>query len=329
MRPASAAVPDQREGILPRLWTAPGHGIAIRPMTPPDSPLSSLPASAGMPAAIRHQRAEGTAELAFARAASVAAPRTVLRHLHQAAPLRVLFPRPESGEPPLAALVNTAGGLAGGDALRIAARLGEGATATLCTPAAEKLYRSLGPDTRIATSLRAEPGATLEWLPQETILFDGARLRRSLDIELAASARLLAAEMLVFGRHARGERFATGFLHDRWRLRRGGRLVWTDALRLDPPGESLADRFAFGGAGAYATLLYAAPDAAAHLAAFRDLAASTGPLQGAATMPREGILLLRWLGSAAPVRAALASAIPACRDGLLGLPRALPRLWMT
>lgn len=88
-------------------------------MTPPESLLPSPPA------AIRHQRAEGTAELAFALAASGgAAPRTVLRHLHQAAPLRVLFPRPEPGEPPLAALVNTAGGLAGGDALRIAARLG-------------------------------------------------------------------------------------------------------------------------------------------------------------------------------------------------------------
>jgi len=269
----------------------------------------------------RHQRADGEAALRFEGDGLG----TRLRHLHQSAPLRVLFPRPEGGEPPLGALVNTAGGLAGGDALRIEASLGPGATATLCTPAAEKVYRSLGPETRIDTALRAEAGATLEWLPQETILFDRARLRRGLSIDLAPDARLLACEMLVFGRVARGERFRQGRLHDGWRLRVSGALRWADALRLDDPGAAIDARFGFGGAEAFATLLYAAPDAATHLPLLRDLA---GPL-GAATVPREGIALLRWLGAAGPVRAALAAAIPTCRAGVLGLPGALPRLWVT
>jgi urease accessory protein len=270
---------------------------------------------------VRHQRADGTAELRF----ECRGERSVLRHLYQSAPLRVLFPQPESGEPPLAALVNTAGGLAGGDRLRVEARACAGSTATLCTPAAEKLYRSLGPETGIETTLHIEAGATLEWLPQETILFEGARLRRRLVAELAPDARLLAAEMLVFGRAARGEVFRRGSLHDSWRLRVDGRLRWADALRLAEPGAALADPFGFGGAGAFATLLYAAPDAAAHLPALREAA---GPL-GAATLPREGVALIRWLGPSAPVRAALAAAIPPLRATLLGLPPLLPRLWTT
>ena len=273
------------------------------------------------PAAPRYQRADGAAELRFERAGG----RSLLRHLYQSAPLRVLFPRPEAGEPPLAALVNTAGGLAGGDRLRVEALACAGTTATLCTPAAEKLYRSLGPETTIGTTLRLETGAVLEWLPQETILFDGARLRRRLEVEMAPDARLLAAEMLVFGRAARGECFREGSLHDSWRLRMGGPLRWADALRLDVPGAALEDRFGLGGAGSFATLLYAGPDAAGHLPRMREAA---GPL-GAATLPREGVALIRWLGPAAPVRAALAAAIPALRPALMGLPPLLPRLWTT
>jgi len=271
--------------------------------------------------AIRHQRADGAAAMRFERAGRG----TVLRHLHQAYPMRVLFPRPELGEPPLAALVNTAGGLAGGDAVRIGVAWGEGAVATLCTPAAEKIYRSLGPETAIRASLRAEAGARAEWLPQETILFDGARLWRRLDVDLAPGARLLAAEMLVFGRAARGERFERGALHDSWRLRVAGRLRWADALRMEEPGAVLANRFGFGGAGALATLLLAGEEAGAQLPMLRDLA---GPL-GAATVPREGVALMRWLGPAGAVRAALAAAVPPMRAAWMGLPATLPRLWTT
>src|SRR4051812_21378578 len=162
----------------------------------------------------RHQRADGAFELGF----GVSPRGTVLRHLFQQAPLRILFPDPEPGEPPTAALLNCAGGLAGGDALHQSVRLENGARATLSTAAAEKIYRSLGPDTRIETSLFLGANAWLEWLPQETILFDGARMARRMRADLAEGARLLAAETLVFGRAVRGETMTTGAVFDSWRL---------------------------------------------------------------------------------------------------------------
>src|SRR3954454_9788595 len=162
----------------------------------------------------RHQRADGAFDLVFARAPGG----TVLRDLYQQSPLRILFPTPEPGEPPTAALLNCAGGLAGGDALRQSVRLEAGARATLSTAAAEKVYRSLGPETRIESRIVLEEGAMLEWIPQETILFDGARLLRGMRAELAPGAVLLAAETLVFGRAARGEWMTQGLLRDRWRL---------------------------------------------------------------------------------------------------------------
>jgi urease accessory protein len=266
----------------------------------------------------QHQRAHGRAELGFAQS-----PRgTVLRHLYHAAPLRVLFPRPEPDDLPLAALVNVGGGLAGGDSLDVAVSLAGDTSASLTTPAAEKLYRSLGDAARIATRLELAPGATLEWLPQETILFDGARLERRMEARLGAGARLLAAEMLVLGRPARGERLTQGSLFDGWRLRRGDRLHWADAVALESGLAPLAARFGFGGAEATALLLLAASDAEA--LAGRDLLRAAGH---DATLPRPGLMLARWIGGAVMVREALCAAIPALRSGVLGLPARLPRLW--
>ena len=268
----------------------------------------------------RHQRADGAFELRFG-------PDGRPRHLFQQAPLRVLFPTPEPGEPPLAAVVNCAGGLAGGDALRQEVRLEAGGRATVSTAAAEKAYRSLGPETRVATRLSLGPGAALEWIPQETILFDGARLERRLRADLAEGATLLAAETLVFGRAARGERLRSGALLDAWRLHGPEGLLWADALALpDKPGEALAASFGFAGAEALGTLLLSGAGAEAG----RDLLrASPSAAPGGATLPRPGLLLARWLGPAAAVRASVGGAIVALRSGLLGLPPRLPRLWTT
>ena len=132
---------------------------------------------------------------------------TRLARLFQKAPLRVLMPRPAPGEPPCAVLLNTSGGIVGGDALQVEVRLEAGAAAVVTSQAAEKAYRSAGADATLDVALDLADGAWLEWLPQETILFDGARLRRRLRVDAAAQARLLAIDMLVFGRRARGERF--------------------------------------------------------------------------------------------------------------------------
>ncbi|HYZ32485.1 MAG TPA: urease accessory protein UreD, partial [Crenalkalicoccus sp.] len=214
---------------------------------PRDLPPATLP---------RHQRAVGGFELRLGPGPGGA----VLRALEQRAPLRVLFPRPEPGEPLLAAVLNCAGGIAGGDRLTQSVRLEAGARATLCTAAAEKAYRSLGPAAELATRLELGPGATLEWLPQETILFDGARLTRRIEFRLAEGARLLAAEMLVFGRAARGERLCTGALLDAWRLYGPAGLAWADGLALQGElGARLADPFGFAEAGALGTVLLWAP----------------------------------------------------------------------
>lgn len=269
-------------------------------------------------AAATHQRSRGGAALRFA----VARGATRLIDLHQAAPMRVLFPDPEPGEPPLAALVNTAGGLAGGDSVTLDVTLDTGAHAVVSTPAAEKIYRSLGPETCIATRLDIAAGATLEWLPQETILFDGARLARRLDVEVAPDATLLLAEMLVFGRHARGETLREGSLADIWRISRGGSLLWADGLALGQGMRArLDDRFGFAGAEACATLLVVSD---APLAEVRDAAREAG---AAATQPRPGVLLLRWLGGAGVVRDGVADGIRLLRSRVLGAAPVLPRLW--
>src|SRR5260221_13878867 len=152
--------------------------------------------------------------------------------LHESGSLRVRFPSPEA-EGLSAVFVNTAGGIAGGDRFDIDIATGEGTRLTLTTAAAEKVYRAPGPAAGLNIALRAEAGAHLAWLPQETILFDGARISRRIDIDLADDASLLLCEIVVFGRAAMGERMLHGEFIDRWRLRRGGKLAFAETIRLD------------------------------------------------------------------------------------------------
>ena len=253
--------------------------------------------------------------------------RSVLSRLYQQAPCRALMPDTAPGAPFEAVLVNTAGGLVGGDQLATEIEIGPDAAATLTTAAAEKLYRSTGADCAVETRLSLASGAWLEWLPQETILFDGSRLRRSLTATLAPGARLLAAEMVVFGRAARGERFARGFLHDSWTIRSGDQLIWADAIRLEDPVEAHRGRaFGFGKAAGYATLLHAGPQAAGFLPVARELAAAA-PAEGGATMVG-GVLLLRFIAEdAVRLRASVIAAAGGLRAAIAGLPAALPRVW--
>lgn len=152
--------------------------------------------------------------------------------LHESGSLRVRFPSPED-EGLSAVLINTAGGVAGGDRFDIAISAGEGARLTLTTAAAEKVYRAPAAPAQLDISLKAASRAHLGWLPQETILFDRARISRRIDIDLAEDASLLLCEIVVFGRAAMGERMERGEFVDRWRLRRGGRLVFAETVRLD------------------------------------------------------------------------------------------------
>jgi len=242
-------------------------------------------------------------------------------------PMRVLLPEPVDDEIPHVVLLNTAGGLVGGDSLRTAIGLGDRARALVTGQAAEKVYRSDGPDVAIRTSLSAGRDAWLEWMPQETILFEASRLDRGLAIDLAAGARCLAGETLVFGRRARGETIARAWLRDRWEIRREGRLAWADAfaLRPDEPG-ALDAPFALDGAAAMATLAYCGADAPARLEGLREALAGHGA--GIAASCLGEILLVRGLSrDAQALRRAVAEAWRFLRAAGGSLPARLPRLW--
>lgn len=274
---------------------------------------------------VRHQRASGRAQLSFR---CDERGRSVLGDLYQQAPCRVLFPQVEPGEPPQAVLLTTTGGLTGGDEVRFSIEVGAGASATVTTQAAEKLYRALpsDADTRIEFSVRAARGSWLECLAQETILFDQARLRRRFDVELEAGARLLAVESLVFGRTAMNERFRQGRVHDAWRVRRDGRLIWADAWHLDGDIEALrAAPFGFGTAVASATVLYVGDEVPRLRDAVREV------LDGdrhAGASGFEHFLLVRLLDDdAARLRTRLMHIAATLRAAAAGLPARLPRVW--
>jgi urease accessory protein len=160
------------------------------------------------------------------------AGKTRRANVDEAGSLRVRCPGAPAAELE-AVLINTAGGVAGGDRFDLDISAGEGTRLLVTTAAAEKVYRSLGPDSTIDMKLNVAAGATLAWLPQETILFDRARLARSIDVSLAPDARLFLAEAIVFGRAGMGETVNEGALFDRWRVWRDGKLIYAETVRLD------------------------------------------------------------------------------------------------
>jgi urease accessory protein len=286
------------------------------PMFAPPLPASADPLLPG------YVRADGGVRVRFARAGAV----TRRMEVAESGGYRARFPDTYADHCE-AVLINTGGGMAGGDRMRCGIEVGSDAAAVVTTQAAEKIYRSQGSDTVVETSLDVAAGASLAWLPQETILFSGARLRRSLAVDLAPDARFLACETLFFGRAAMGETLARGSLRDRWRLRRGGRLVFAEDLALGGPIEALLARPALGGgAKAVATVLEAAPDAQERLEAVRALLAAPGagaPVEAAAGV-LDGFLLIRLIAGDAQ---ALRRAVVMLLGHLTG--RALPRTWST
>jgi urease accessory protein len=277
-------------------------------------------------AALRHQRADGAALLSIGCGSDGVSR---LRDLYQRAPCRILFPDVEAGEPLQAVLLTTTGGLTGGDCTSVEFNVAAGAGATLTTQAAEKLYRAL-PETApvvCTITLRAGANSWAEWLAQETILFNGARLRRAFSADLAPGSRMLTVESIVFGRQAMGEELRVGMLHDSWQIRRAGRLIWADAMRLE--GDIAALRrasFGFGDAVACATLLYAGPDAADLLEPVR-AALSDGPSESGATL-LDGLLIIRLLDDdASRLRSNIIKVAGRIRHTAAGISQALPRVW--
>ena len=264
------------------------------------------------------QRAVGAARVSVTAGPPAGAR---LRRLFQQGSAKIRFS--SRGGASEAVLVNTAGGVAEGDRFSWGASLGPGARQTVTTQACEKVYRGGGDEAaapaEVQVSLKIGPGARLDWLPQETILFDRARLDRRFDADLAEDGRLLALEAVVLGRRAMGETVNRARLHDRWRVRRAGRLVFADDVRLNGPMPPLAAAKALlAGAGAYASLLLVEPDAEGRLDAIRPLLP-----QGSGASAWGGKLFCRLLAAdGLSLRRILIPVLDALRGG-----EPLPRLW--
>jgi len=218
-----------------------------------------------------------------------------------------------------AIIINTAGGMAGGDRFAIDVAVERDARLTVTTAAAEKVYRTLGPDTTINVAITVAAGGELAWLPQETIVFDRARLRRTIDVELADDARLVLAEAIVFGRAGMGERIEAGSLFDRWRIRRGGRLIHAEAARLDGAVARRLAEPAVANSGVAVATVVLAPGGEAAVGVVRAL--SFHGEVGASAW--NGIAVIRLVAAdGAILRADLAAVVKAV------CPTALPRLWL-
>jgi urease accessory protein len=271
---------------------------------------------------------------------------SVLEGLRQVGCLKARFPRALVPGWIDVVTLNTSGGIAGGDRLDSAFEVRSGARASIASQAAERFYRAL-PDSepsRVRTRIAVAAGAAAEWLPQETILFDRCAVDRRLEVDLADDAWFLGVESLVFGRAAMGEVVERASLRDLIRVRRGGRLLWLDAVRLEGDVAATLRRKAVAdGARAIATIVHVAQDAEAMLDAVREAlnaATSLLPLplrawaaerakaggrgQSAAASAWNGMLIARIL---APESATLRTSVTAVLRVLRG-ERPLPRVWM-
>ena len=222
--------------------------------------------------ALSTQRANGLGQLSL----QFKEGRTRVAGLYQEGAAKIRMPRTAT-DPLEAILINTSGGLTGGDRLRWDVELSGNASAVVTTQACERIYRSGGGEARIATSLKLAKGTRLAWLPQETILFNQSALTRRLDIEMEKGAELLVVEANVFGRLAMGETVERALFHDRWRVRQEGRLIHAEELRLGPDvAEQLQARAVANKALAIATVLMVSEQAERHLDAARAIVGEDG-----------------------------------------------------
>ncbi len=240
--------------------------------------------------------------------------------LFESGGFRVKFPH-KTDETCEAILVNTGGGMTGGDALDVHISVDAGASALMASQSAEKIYRSSGSTAQICTNIELSEKSRFCWVPQETILFSGARVARELCVELPDSATFLAAESVVFGRSASGESLGDGYFSDRWRIRRGGRLVFAENTRLEGELSALLARTAIAnGARATATMVLICPEAEERLEPAREALADDAAT--CALSAWNGMLVARLLSrDAQSLRAALGRLI----SHLRGAP--MPRVW--
>ncbi len=261
------------------------------------------------------QRTRGRAAVGLVSSGGV----TRLAELHQSGSAKAFLPRMH-GAAPEVVFLNTSGGLTGGDRLQFSLDLGAGGRAVGTTQTAERAYASSGGRAEVSVRLSVAAGASLDWLPQETILFERSALSRRLEADLAGDARLLLVEMLVLGRAAMGETLAEVALQDWREVRREGVPVLVEPVRL--LGETLrAGPVCLGGARAQATLALVAPGAEDLLGRVRDLLGAVEGVEAAASAWGGKCVVRMLAGDAMPLKRAVGFVL----DGVRGL--ALPRVW--
>lgn len=259
-------------------------------------------------------RASGLLRASF----SALSDRTQIETLHEQGGYRLKFPKSDACE---VVSVNTGGGMAGGDRLAIDLTLNPHASLTFTTQSAEKIYRADAQASEVHVSARLEAGSHLAWLPQETLLFSGAKLHRRFDVDLADDAELELIEGVIFGRGAMGEEILAGEYRDRWRITRGGRLIYADHIKLEGNMAAQMNRAAIGkSARAIATFLCISPSAESKLDAARSALSLSTCECGASAW--NGMLVARF---AAPDPAVLRRSVIAFLENFRAAP--MPRVW--
>jgi urease accessory protein len=292
---------------------------AVSELVPVSSAATAAPSRAGWRArlALDYQRRGG---------------RTLLAGRSHVGPLVVQRPLYPEGEAVChTILVHPPAGIVGGDHLAFCVTLGEGAHVLLTTPGAGKWYRSAGGDTppgRFDQRIELATGALCEWLPQESIVYDGAVGEQTLSVELAGDACFIGTEMLCLGRSGSGERFTRGALTLSTRIRRDGRPLWLEAGRIEGGGALLDSPAGLAGQPVVGTLLAASPRVDE---ALRDACRQIEPAAGEGGVTLlPGLLVARWLGPQAEAGQHWLRALwQVLRPALAGRAANSPRIWNT
>ena len=253
---------------------------------------------------------------------------TRIEEVFERSPIRIMFPRTGYSAPDEAVLINTAGGIAGGDKLEWSIRALREASIAVTTQAAEKVYRALREPSRITTTLEARELARLAWLPQETIVFNWARLHRTTEIELFSGAELLALDWLVFGRAAHAEVVNGGHITETWRVRKEGRLIWADSFRVsDDAFPHLHRKALLSNCNAIATMIYFGPCLKGRLDFLRAITPSLG-CHCAATLVN-GLIVVRFATQeSSELKVALRSFLQQFGSELGAGPFQVPKMWL-